>query len=81
MLEKHLKKKEIFRNGPASFLKVSLWDSFSFWLCKPGFSVSGTLTPNGLFKAINELKRLMGYSKQLLLTIRWCIIPFKNRKF
>ena len=32
---------------------------------KPGFSVSGTSTLSGLFQAINELKRLMGYSKRL----------------
>ena len=38
---------------------------FSFCLDKPGFSVSGTSTPNGLIQKINELKRLMGYSKQL----------------
>ena len=31
----------------------------------PGFFVSGKLTPNGLFQTMNELKRLVSYSKQL----------------
>ena len=30
---------------------------FSFCLCKPGFSISGTSTPNGLFQTNNELKK------------------------
>ena len=32
----------------------------------PGFSVSGTSTPNRLFQTMNELKRLVSYSKQHL---------------
>ena len=53
--------------GPASWLKISLWGS-SVSACAnqpPGLSVSGTLTPNGLFQTINGLKRSVGYSKQL----------------
>ena len=30
MWEKHLKKKEILRNGPGYLHKISLWDSFQF---------------------------------------------------
>ena len=30
----------------------------------PGFSVSGASTPNELFQIINELKRLVSYSKR-----------------
>ena len=32
MREKHLKKNESLRKGPASLLKMSLWDSFQFLL-------------------------------------------------
>ena len=65
MLEKHLKKK--VRKGPASLLKISLWGS-SVSACAnqpPGFSVSRTSTPDGLFQKINGLKRLASYSKRL----------------
>ena len=57
----------------ASLLKISLWNSFQFSACAnqpPGFSVSETLTPNGLFQIINGLKRLRGYSKRL-----HCLMP------
>ena len=39
---------EILRKGPASLLRFYSGTVFSFCLCKPGFSVSGTSTPNGL---------------------------------
>ena len=67
MWEKHLKKK--LRKGPASLLKISLRVS-SVSACAnqpPGFSASGTSTPNGLFQTINGLKRLVSYSKRLLI--------------
>ena len=54
------------KKGPASLLKISLWDS-SVSACaneSPGFSVSGASTPNELFQIINELKRLVSYSKR-----------------
>ena len=54
------------KKGPASALKTSLWDS-SVSACaneSPGFSVSGASTPNELFQIINELKRLVSYSKR-----------------
>ena len=65
MWEKHLKRK--VTQGPASLLKISLWGSSVSTRANqpPGFSVSGTSTPNGLFQAINELKRLVSYSKRL----------------
>ena len=46
--ERHLKKKEILRNGHTSLLRFYSGTIFSFCLCRPGFSVSGTSTPNGL---------------------------------
>ena len=64
MWEEHLKKK--VEKGPAFLLKISLWGS-SISACtneSPGFSVSGASTPNGLFQIINELKRLVSYSKR-----------------
>ena len=45
----------------ASLLKISLWGS-SLSACAnqpPGFSLSGTSTPNRLFQTINGLKRLV----------------------
>ena len=61
MWEKHLKKK--VRKGPASLLKISLWGS-SVSACAnqpPGFSVSRTSTPNGLFQTIKILKLAISY--------------------
>ena len=57
MWEKHLKKK--VRKVPASLLKVSLWGSSVSAGANqaPGFSVSGTSTPSGLFQTINGLIR------------------------
>ena len=65
MWEKHLKKK--VRKGRASLLKISLWGSSvsAYGNQPPGFSVSETSTPDGLFQTINGLKRLVSYSKQL----------------
>ena len=54
------------KKGPASLLKISHWDS-SVSACtneSPGFSVSGASAPNELFQIINELKRLVSYSKR-----------------
>ena len=54
------------KKGPESLFKISLWDS-SVSSCEnesPGFSVSGASTPNELFQIINELKRLVSYSKR-----------------
>ena len=64
MREIHPKKK--VRKRPASVLKISLWDS-SVSACAiqpPDFSVSGTMTPNGLFQTVNGSKRLVNYSNQ-----------------
>ena len=47
MWEKHLKK-EILRNEPSSLLIFYSGTVFSFCLCRPGFSLNGTSTPNGL---------------------------------
>ena len=65
MWEKHLKKK--VKKGPASLIKISLLgSSVSACANEPyGFSVSRAATPNGLFKTINGLKRLVSYSKRL----------------
>ena len=52
---------ESIRKGPASLLKISLWE-FSVSACAnqpPSYSVSGTSTPNGLSQTINGLKRLV----------------------
>ena len=46
--EKYVKKKEILRKEPASLLRFYSGTVFSFCLCRPGFSVSGISTPNGL---------------------------------
>ena len=57
MWKKHLKKK--VRKGPKSW-GVSLWGS-SVSACAnepPGFSVSGTMTSNGLFQTINKIKKI-----------------------
>ena len=46
----------------------TLMRQFSVSACanqSPGFSVSGTLTPNGLFQTMNKLKRLVSCSKRL----------------
>ena len=67
MWEKQLKKKGVLRKGPESLLKILHSWTVSVSACAdqaPGFFVSWTLTPNGLFQTINELKRLMGYSKR-----------------
>ena len=70
MYSKNVRKTyEEVRKGPASLLKISHWGS-SVSACAnqpPGFSVSGTWTPNGLFQIINGLKRLdwISYSKRL----------------
>ena len=42
-----------------------------------GFSLNGRSTLNGLFQTINQLKQLMGYSKQLHQLHR-STVPFKN---
>ena len=47
------------------YLRFPSGTVFSFCLCKSGFSISRTSTPNGLFQTINELKVLIGYSKWL----------------
>ena len=56
MWEKHLKKK--VRKVPASLFKISLRGSFVSDCANqpPGFSVRETLTQNGLFQIINQLK-------------------------
>ena len=62
--KKYLQKK--VRKGPASLLKISLWGS-SVSTCgneSPGFTISRASTPNGLFQTIDELKRLVSYSKR-----------------
>ena len=68
MYSKNVRKtpEEESKKGPASLLKISLWGS-SVSACAneaAGFSVSGASTPNGLFQAINGLKRLVSYSKR-----------------
>ena len=63
--EKHLEKK--VTKSPGSLLKISLWgSSVSTSASQPhGFSLRGTSIPNELFQTINELERLVSYSKQL----------------
>ena len=39
-----------------------------------GLSVNESSTPSGLFQTINELIEMAP------LTIKWCIVPLKNRK-
>ena len=56
MWEKHLKKKEILKKGPASLHKISPWDSFQFLLVQIKHLVS-LQVEHGL---------QMGYSKQLM---------------
>ena len=53
------------QSGSASLLRFHCGTVFSFCLYKPGFSISGSSIPSGLFQTINELKRLMGYTKRL----------------
>ena len=53
MWEKHLKKKEVLRKRPASLLRFDSGTVFSVCLCKPGFSVSGTSIPSGLFQTMS----------------------------
>ena len=64
MWEKQLQKKEILRKEPASLLRFHSGTVFSFFWCKTGFYLSQTSTPNGLFQAFNQLKRLIGYSER-----------------
>ena len=59
MWEKCLKKKNKLTNGPASLLKISLWNKLNIWF------IRGTYVTNAFFQAVNELKRLTGYSKWL----------------
>ena len=44
------------------------------------FLGKGKLTPNGLFQTINGFKEINGLLQTASLTIRWCIVPFKNWK-
>ena len=59
---------EKVRKEPAYLLKTPLWRSSVSAFANyqpPGFSVSGTSTPDGLFQTINAIKRLVSYSKRL----------------
>ena len=69
MYSKNVRKtpKEESKKMSSSLFKMSLWGSAvpARANAPPGFSVSGAVTPNGLFQRINELKRLVSYSKRL----------------
>ena len=58
--EKHLEKMEILRKG-----LISLWDRFQFPLVRTWFLRKRNIDSKWLFQTLNELKRLMGYSKRL----------------
>ena len=60
MWEKYLNKKEILRKGPASLLSFYSGTVFSFCLWRPGLSVSGTSTPNGLNPHNSRVKKIDG---------------------
>ena len=53
---------------------------FSFCLCRPGFFLSRTSTPNGLNPNNWWVKRINGLLQMNPLTVTWCTVPFKNRK-
>ena len=61
MRKKHMKKKEILKKDLHLYLTSHSGTVFSFCFPNqpPGFSVSGTSTPNELFQTINGLKRLV----------------------
>ena len=80
MWEKRLKKNEIWRKGPASLLRLYCGTVFSFCLCKPGFSISGTSIPNGWNPNNQWVKKINGLLQMVPLTKAWCTVPFKNRK-
>ena len=69
MWEKHLKKREILRKGPASLLRFYSGTIFSFCLWKPGFSVSGTLAPDGLNSNNYWVKNINGLLPMAPLTV------------
>ena len=84
MGEKHLKKKEILRSGPASLLKFHFGTVFSFCLCKSTTWFlrkrnidSKWVIPNG---TIIELKKINELLQAAPLTVAWRTVPFKNRK-
>ena len=55
-----------FKKRTCIFTQNFTLGEFSVSTCAdqpPGFSVSGTSTPNGLFQTINRIKILVGYSK------------------
>ena len=70
MWKKHLKK--ILRKRSASLPAYFTLEQIPVRSCAnqpPCFSVSGTSTPNGLFKTIDGLKSLIGCTKRLHLLL------------
>ena len=67
MSGKNLKKKETLRRGPASLLKISLWDSFQFLIVQTNHLLlrKWNIDSNELFQITYGLKRLMGNVKRL----------------
>ena len=63
MWEKHLEKKEVLIKGPASQLKISLWDSFQFLPVQ---------------KDLKRFKKINGLLQTSPSTITWYIAPFKG---
>ena len=63
------KVKKKVRKGPTSLLKISFLDSSVSANQPPGFSISGTSTPNGLFQTINGLKKISELLQMATLTI------------
>ena len=80
MWEKHLKKKEILRKGPASSSKISLWDSFQFLLEQTWFLSMQNIDSKWVIPNKEWVKKINGLLQMAPLTITWCIVPFKNRK-
>ena len=67
MWKKHTNKVKILKKRICIFNQKFTLGQFPVPACAnqpPGFSVSGTSTPNGLFQTINGLKILLGYTKR-----------------
>ena len=70
MRQRHLKKKEILRKVLTCLLKISLWNGFSFCLCRnqpPSFSVSRLANAEGLFNI--NVKNVKGLQVVRLATL------------
>ena len=77
MWEKHLKKKA--RKGPASLLKISLWES-SVSVCAnqpPGFSLSRTSIPKWVIPKNQWIKKISELLRTTPLTILNFLVTIK----